>query len=389
MKFVDKKLCSHFGQCGGCRFQDVAYPDQLRRKEEICREYLAASEFDPVLKPIVPSPQPYYYRNKMEFTIAGAGAGVSCGLHRRGTYREVVDLRECLIFSEDAPLLLEAMRGVVRESGLPPYDIHTHRGFWRNLVVREGKFTDQIMINLVTTSDGRIDRETLKKRFLDLPTAKKVTSLIRTVNDSYSDAVVPEDVRILAGNACLEEKIEGLSFKIAPYSFFQVNPAILPLFWREFQDLFPDGSMATALDLFCGIGPIAFLLSRRAGSVIGIEMNEEAVAKARLNAGLNGVTNVEFFSGPTKNVLLDHREEWRGKIDLAVVNPPRAGISKKVVKRLKEIAPPLIVYSSCNPKVFFSEAARFSEDYELISLQPFDFFPHTPHMEVLALFKRK
>ena len=382
-------ICRHFGECGGCRLQDREYPLQLREKDERCRKLLQNSGIKGAMQSIVPSPRPFYYRNKMEFTFYHDGGELVCGLHRRDKSRSVFQLQECLIFSEDIPLIMATVIEYARKSGLPAYHPYRHQGFWRNLVVREGKFTGQIMVNLVTSSKGDFDEDAFREAFDGLPTKKRIVSLIHTVNDSLSNAVIPERVSILMGESFFEEKVFSLFFRILPFSFFQVNPFILEVFYRKLHTVLNLQGRETILDIFCGSGTLGLVLSSRARSILGIELDEAAVENARSNARLNRIGNLTFIAGKASRVMVENRDHWPGKFDLVVVNPPRSGISKKVVKRILEINPERVVYSSCNHKTFFVQAALLLDRYNLETVQPFDFFPHTPHMELLAVFRRE
>jgi len=382
-------VCKHFGECGGCRFQDREYSLQLEEKDATCRRLLADSGIKDDLGEIIPSPQPFYYRNKMEFTFYHDGGELVCGLHRRDKNRSVFQLEECFLFSEDIPIIMNAVMEFARKRGLPAYHPYRHQGFWRNLVVREGKFTDQIMVNLVTSSDGDFDEDDLRAALDGLPTKKRIVSLIHTVNDSLSNAVIPERVTVLTGSSFIEENIFNLSFRIPPFSFFQINPFIMNVFYPELHRVLDLQGSENILDLFCGSGTIGLVLSSRANSILGIELDEIAIENARSNARINRIENLSFIAGKASRVMVENREDWPGKFDLVVVNPPRSGLSKKVVKRILEINPERVVYSSCNPKTFFSQAEWLLEIYHLETVQPFDFFPQTPHMELLAVFRRE
>ncbi|MFH1038842.1 MAG: 23S rRNA (uracil(1939)-C(5))-methyltransferase RlmD [PVC group bacterium] len=389
MKRVQPAICRHFGECGGCRFQDLEYPMQLRMKDERCRSLLRDCGISTDLQPIIPSPRVFHYRNKMELTFDRDGGKPICGLHRRDRAQRIFQLDECRIGPEDAPLITAAVTEFARGSGLPAYHPYRREGFWRNLVIREGKFTGQILINVVTTSRGEIDEAKLGQAIEGLPSGKRIASLIRTVNDSPSNAVVPQRLSLIRGEPFLEENIGGLTFRIPPFSFFQVNPFILETFYGVLKDLLALTGDEHILDVFCGSGTIGLVLSSRAAAVTGIEVDEQAVETARINAGLNRRGNLSFLAGKAADVLLRHRDRWRRRFHVAVVNPPRPGISKKVAKRILEIEPERIVYSSCNPESFLTQAALLLNNYHLEIIQPFDFFPHTPHMEMLAVFRRK
>ncbi len=383
------RLCRHFGLCGGCRLQDIPYADQLRRKEELCLKLRKEAEIDTALQPIIPSPRIFYYRNKMEFTFADQGGELRLGLHCQNRKREVFNLQECLIASRSIPAIVSDIHRFVRESGLPAYDVFRHTGFWRNLIIREGKFTKQLMINLVTTSRGSPNLNQLAELIFSSETEEEIVSLIWTENDSFSNAVIPESFRVIRGRGYLEEILDDLTFQISPFSFFQVNPFIIKIFYRKLLEFLHPHGEETVIDLYCGMGPVSLVLARRVKEVLGIEKEVTSIEAARLHAGLNKITNVTFLSGEARKVLLEKRENFRDQIDIMVINPPRAGLSKKVRKRVKEIRPRVIAYSSCNPATFFSNLPDFLESYTVEIIQPFDFFPHTPHLEILGILRLK
>ncbi len=382
------EICRHFGECGGCRFQDIPYRLQLREKEERCRDLRDEAGLETEIRPIIPSPRIHYYRNKMEFSFGEAGGETVCGLHRREKKRSVFPVRQCLISSPDAGPIVEAVEAFARQSGLPPYDTYRHQGFWRNLVIRESKSGGKLLVNLVTSSRGEPDREKFLSALDRLPAGSRITSVIHTVNDRPANAVIPESWETLRGEPLLEERIAGLVFRIPPFSFFQVNPAIIEIFYRELKGILRLTGRERILDIFSGSGAIGLVLSGEAESILGIEIDPEAVANGRFNARINRVENLSFLQGKASRVLAENRHRWPGRFDLAVVNPPRSGISKKIAQRLRELNPERIVYSSCNPATFFPQVELLAETHRPVILQPFDFFPHTPHLEMLAVFER-
>jgi len=381
--------CRHFGLCGGCSYQDVPYPAQLAAKESRCRELLAPFLQGISCAPIVGSPSPFYYRNKMEFTFGFTGEGLpALGLHCRDNPRNVFPLEECPIFSRRLERILPAVSDFVAGLDREPYRIRGHTGFWRNLVVRETKFTGQVLVNLVTVSAPELDVAPLV-RVLEAALPGEGLSVIHTLSDSPSNAVIPDKVIRLLGPGELEEEIDGRTFHIPPFSFFQVNPSAIRLFYRCLGEIPALSGHEEVLDLYCGTGPLGVVLAGMAGGVTGIELDPAAVATARINCRLNGVSNADYVVGDARKVLLEHRQHWRGRFGLVAVNPPRSGLSKKVIKRILELEPGVILYSSCNPNTFAPQAELLLESYRLEYVRPFDFFPHTPHLELLAVFARR
>jgi len=381
-------ICRHFGECGGCRSQDVPYPEQLAAKAARLEELRSAQGMAPVILPPVPSPSRWHYRNKMEFSFGERNGGIVCGLHHAEKKKDVLDITECRIFSPAAAAVLSAVREFARAGGLPAYNPYRKCGFWRNLVLREAKNRGGFLVNLVTTSRGEPDWEALLASLArELGTTN--FSLIWTVNDSVSDAVIPAKTAILAGPGYLTEDVAGLTFRIHPFSFFQVNVSLLPDFYRHLSSSAALSGSENALDVFCGMGPISLILARDAKTVYGIEREEATVENARLNASLNRVENAVFIAGPARRVLKENSPRWRGALAAAVANPPRSGLGAKAARRIAELAPGTFIYSSCRPESFFPEAALFLDRYELESVRPFDFFPHTPHLEVVGVFRKK
>jgi len=382
------QICRHFGECGGCRFQDLPYQSQLREKESLCRRLQDEAAIETPIRPIIPSPRIFHYRNKMEFSFGEESGETVCGLHRRDRRRSIFPVSECLISSPDTGTIVSAAAAFSRRAGTPAYDPYRHRGFWRNLVIRESKSAGVFMVNLVTSSQGELDREGFLSALGEIPAGDRIASVIHTVNDSPANAVVPEKWAVLRGEPFLEEKISGLTFRIPPFSFFQVNPAIMETFYRELKEFLALGGREKILDVFSGSGTIGLVLAEGAESILGIEIDPEAIVTARFNARLNRKDNLSFRQGQAARVLAENRRLWPGRFDLVIVNPPRSGISKKLARRLLELRPERIVYSSCNPRTFFPQAGLLADLYRPVILQPFDFFPHTPHLEMLAVFQR-
>ncbi len=383
------RLCRHFGICGGCSSQDIPYPQQLLRKQQVIEALMKQHGIDSTLSRVHPSPQPWYYRNKMEFAFFEEEGKVICGLHKPGHHYEGFSLKECFIFSEDAALIVAAIEEEAQQHGYRAYNKYAFNGFLRHLVVRESKSLPQLMVNLVTTSQAELEEGSLIQRLNALPLKKKIVSFLRTINDSASDAVVVQKQKVVFGEDSIEERVDGLRFRIFPQSFFQVNPSALPQ-WYETIRRFADLTLSQKLlDLYSGIGGISLHMARHADFVWGIELFDELIKSARMNASLNGANNVSFLCGDVSRVLLENLF-LRGTIQAITVNPPRSGLSKKVIKRMREINAPVVVYSSCNPASFFLDIQRIIQeaDYHFAALEAFDFFPHTPHVEVVGVLRK-
>ncbi|MCF7908343.1 MAG: 23S rRNA (uracil(1939)-C(5))-methyltransferase RlmD [Candidatus Omnitrophica bacterium] len=380
------KICKHFSECGGCRFQDIPYQQQLETKEARVKGLLELSELSTQLKPINSSEQ-WYYRNKMEFSF-GYERGVVCGLYSKDKKRRVVDLEECLIFSSDLRLILEAIKYFLKDNKHSVYDKYSHKGFLRNLIVRETKFTNQLMVGLVTSSSEELNSQSFIDELNKLKLKSKIKSIYWIINDSLSDAVIFDKKELLFGDEFLEERLGDFRFKIGIDTFFQVNPRMIADFYKKLVSYGGLSKDKRVLDLFCGLGSIGIHLANQAKFVWGVEVVKEIVDLAWQNAKLNHIDNISFFTSDVRKFLNTQGIFYRD-VDLLVVNPPRSGLSKKIIRAILRLEPKEIIYSSCNPTALFIDLKGLSDQYSIDFIEPFDFFPHTPHLEVLSLLKRK
>lgn len=388
-------LCPHFGICGGCRWQDIPYGMQCRFKADIVRGMLSGIPGiePPHLVELVPSPDTVYYRNKMEFSFgSGPGSGeaprrvcthagdteVRLGLHERGKFDRVFDVTGCRLQSELSNAILDETRRFAVGSGLSVYGLKSHEGLFRYLVIREGKFTGEVMVNLVTSGEefpcaGEF-ADMLASRFCE------ATSVILSINRSPGGVAAGQERRTLRGAGCIHEQIGGLTFTISPDSFFQTNSCQAFNLYdtiREFSGL---TGTERLLDLYCGTGTIGIFLSRRAAEVTGVEAASEAVEDARMNAALNDAGNCTFIAGRAEEIL----EEGMGRFDVAVCDPPRVGIHPKALAALLRMRIPRMVYVSCNAGAIPRDLEMLAmAGYRLVSVRAFDMAPHTPHIETV------
>ncbi len=390
------KICKHFHECGGCRFQDIPYKEQLIAKQDNVKEIACFHKIDTSIKPINPSVVEYY-RNKMEFTFAPlensltgptGKEGVVCGLYSKNEKRKVVDIEECLIFSPDSGKILKTIKEFAKKKKYPAYNKFTHRGFLRYLIVREAKFTKEIMIGIVTSSAQALDSKELIKVLTSLKLKSAIKSIYHIINDSFSDAVVFEKKELLYGEPFIEEKIDDLRFRIDIDTFFQINPYMLVDFYKKIKKYAGLSLQQQVLDLFCGVGSIGMVLARDAKFVWGVEKETEIVNMAWQNAKINKIENISFFTADSRK-FLNTQGAFYQDTDLLIVNPPRCGLSPKIIRAILRLKPKAILYSSCNPKAFFIDLEGLLDEYNLDFIEPFDFFPHTPHLEVLSILRRK
>ena len=379
--------CRHFGVCGGCRFQDLAYDVQLAEKERQVRDALVriGRFVDPPLEPIVPAVAQFGYRNKLEYSFTAGEDGVDLGFHRAGRWDEVIGIEECLLTTDAGNAIRLAVRAWAREEGLEPYDQETGSGYLRHLVVREGRNTGQALVVLVTAPGERFEAG----YFVDvLRRFPEVRSIHWAINDTPAEQTnLP--TRLLWGEDAIEEKLLGLRFRVRPSAFLQTNTAMAERLYelaREFAGLTGDENV---FDLYCGTGTIGLALAASARSVWGLEISEEAVACAIENAELNGIENARFFAGNVGQTIQELREE-AGSPDVVVVDPPRAGLAGKALRRTGDLGAPRLVYVSCNPTTLASDLQVLRDEYgyELERCRPVDMFPHTPHVESVSVLSR-
>jgi 23S rRNA (uracil1939-C5)-methyltransferase len=378
--------CEHYPECGGCRFQDLAYEAQVAAKAEQVEDALRriGRVADPPLEPIVPAESVFHYRNKLEYSFTQTPEGPALGFHRAGRWDEVLDIRRCWLTTDLGNAIREAARDWARAQALEAYDQGEHTGFLRHLVVREGRNTSQVLIQLVT-APGKLDAESFVAALTRFP---EVRSIHWSINERPAE-VTNLPTQLLHGDEAIEEELCGLRFRVRPNAFLQTNTAMAERLYglaREYAELTGEESV---YDLYCGIGTIGLTLAADALTVWGVDVSEESVACALENADLNGISNAAFFAGEVGEVLEDLRER-AGDPDVVVVDPPRAGLSGKALRRLARLEAKRIVYVSCNPTTLAGNVKELSGEwgYRLDRARPVDMFPHTPHIETVALLTR-
>jgi 23S rRNA (uracil1939-C5)-methyltransferase len=379
--------CLHYHEgCGGCRFQDLAYDAQLEAKAAQVRDALERigklSGFE--LEPAVPAESVFHYRNKLEYSFTPGEDGVALGLHRAGRWDEVLDIDKCWLTTDVGNAIRNAVREWARDEVLEPYDQELQTGFLRHLVVREGRNTAQALVLLVT-APGDLPEDTFVQTLRRFP---EVRSIHRAVNDSPAE-VTNLPTTLLWGDEAIEEEILGFRFRLRPNAFLQTNTAMCEVLYRlagEYAALTGD---ETVYDLYSGTGTIGLSLARSALTVWGIELSEESVACAVENSELNGIANAAFFAGDVGRDL-DELRDRAGPPDVVVVDPPRAGLAGRTLRRIGRLEAARIVYVSCNPTTLAGNAKELAGEfgYRLERAQPVDMFPHTPHIETVALFTR-
>src|SRR3954454_22539285 len=367
----------------GAPWQVLPYERQLAAKAEQVDEALRRiGKLDGFeLEPIVPAVQQWRYRNKLEYSFgSGPGGELVCGFHAPGRWDRIVPLEDCLLASEHGNAVREQVVGWARAHGLRADEGRSHSGELRNLVVREGRRTGEVQVRLVAAPvDLPLDA---------LAEGVQADSLLVTTTDATGETTAEGETELVAGTEFIDEELADLRFRISPLAFFQTNTEMAERLYGVAADLAELRGTERLYDLYCGSGTIALVLSARAAQVFGIELVPEAVADAIANARRNGIDNAQFFAGDVR-LALRELVERAGRPDIVVVDPPRAGLSKKAMRRLIEAAPKKVVYVSCNPTTLAPNAAQLTEaGYALRRVRPVDLFPQTPHIECVAMLER-
>jgi 23S rRNA (uracil1939-C5)-methyltransferase len=384
--------CAHFGACGGCRFQHVDYAAQLALK---ARHLLRTLEEGGIAgavamtKPITGSPDLYAYRNKMEYAFGEKHGALALGLREkvtssRQTYRRTLPVHECPIFGPVVGRVFPVLVEFAREHGLEGFEPATRKGHLRHLVLRQAKRTGELMVILVTADLPEVDLATLAGRLAEA--VPELRSFAHVVNSRGSDLVEFERTSLVAGVPFIEEKLAGLSFRIYPPSFFQTNTAGAELLYGRIREEAPLTKESRVLGLYCGSGAIELSLAGAAGQVTGIDASAVNIANAVENALVNRIDNAAFVPGTVEALLAEPRRE---PADVVVVDPPRVGLTSKALRRTIALGAPAVIYVSCNPGSLARDLRAFIDaGYRIASLSPFDLFPHTPHLETLAVLVR-
>jgi len=393
-------FCSHFGVCGGCRWQMLPYPLQLKYKQQQVADVLEriGKVALPPINPILGAEDSRFYRNKMEYTFSSrrfllpgelhdpaiTSQQNVAGFHARGLFDKVVDIDTCYLQEEPTNRLRKAVRDFGLENDLSFYDIKAHEGWLRNLQLRICT-TGEVMANLVIGYED----EKLVRRLADLLLQQfpDLTTLLYTVNVKWNDSISDLSPKVLHGKGYVIEKLEDFQFKIGPKSFFQTNTRQgekLYQVTREFAEL---TGKETVYDLYCGTGSIGIFVSRQAARVVGVEVIAEAVEDARENAVLNGISHAAFFAGDVVDICQDSFFAAHGRPDVIITDPPRAGMHEGLVNKILEMEAPTVVYVSCNPATQARDLRLLDAKYAVTRVQPVDMFPHTHHIENIVQLK--
>ena len=388
--------CEYSGFCGGCKWQFLKYEQQLIYKRQHVLDSLEhiGRIKDTLVHDTIPSELIFGYRNKMEFSCsdrrwllphelgqADVDIGFALGLHVPGTFHKVIDTRECLLQPNLGNHLMDEVRTFIRSSDQPVYGLRSHIGYWRFLVLRHSVAHDRWMVNIVTAEDRRESVQPLADRLRDR--YPKVVSIINNITSRKAGVAVGDVEYTLAGSDIISDKIDGFEFEISANSFFQTNTRGAALLFKIVEKYAGLSGSETVLDLYSGTGTIPILLSEQSKAVTGIEIVESAVDDAEKNCRKNGISNCKFIRGDIRKCL----SQIEQRPDVLIIDPPRAGMHKDVVKQVLELGAGRLVYVSCNPATMARDLELMQETYRLEEVQPVDMFPHTYHVEAVGKLK--
>lgn len=389
--------CPHFGECGGCTYQTLEYPTQLKMKSEQVKRIMdQAIEGDYEFQGIESSPMEWGYRNKMEFSFGDCAKGgeLMLGLHKKGSFYDVLQISDCRITNEDYNTIINCTLTLCRERGLTYMHKLSHEGYLRHLLIRRAATTGEILVNLITTSQWSAAYQGTEPEFLDefrsrlkgLNLNGSIVGILHSVNDDPADTIKAELTQTLQGKDFFFEEILGLIFKITTFSFFQTNSFGAEVLYNIARGFVGDTRDKTVFDLYSGTGTIAQVLAPVAKKVIGVEIIPEAVTAARENTALNDLDNCEFICGDVLKAL----DEITDKPDIIVLDPPREGINPKAMKKIIAYGVDRIVYISCKPTSLANDLQALQEGgYEVKCVKCCDMFPQTVHVETVALLAKK
>lgn len=394
-------VCEHFGVCGGCKWQHLPYPEQLRFKEKQVHDSLQRIAKVEGLKvnPIIPSDRTEFYRNKLEYTFSSnkwftreeisSGktfeSSNAVGFHIPGMFDKVVDVNKCWLQDEPGNSIRNFVRKYAEKNNLVFYDTKNHGGFLRNLTVRN-TLSGELMILFSFGEENKDAREKLLNEVkLTYP---EITSLLYTINTKLNDTIYDQEIITFSGQEYITEKMDGLSFRIGPKSFFQTNSRQALSMYRIVREYAGLIGGEIVYDLYTGTGTIANFVTAKALKVIGIESVPEAILDAQKNSSINNILNTEFYTGDIRDILNEEFIRVNGKPDVIITDPPRAGMHPGVVESILFAEPEKIVYVSCNPSTQARDIEMLKQKYKVTEVQPIDMFPHTHHVESVVLLKK-
>ncbi|MDR2824490.1 MAG: 23S rRNA (uracil(1939)-C(5))-methyltransferase RlmD [Prevotellaceae bacterium] len=398
-----KPLCPHFGVCGGCKWQILPYPEQLKfKQQQVVDSLTRIGKIElPAISPILGSVKTEFYRNKLEFTFSNKAWTVepppkvassdkfngAVGFHIPTFFDKVLDIEKCVLQDDISNRIRNEIRCYAIKNGLTFFDIKNHEGFLRTMIVRTSTTGELMLIVVFYYEDKLLQNKLLAHIYEEFP---QITSLLYIVNSKANDTITDQQVQIFDGNDYIVETMEGLKFKIGAKSFFQTNSEQAYELYKIARNFAQLSDNELVYDLYTGTGTIANFVARNARKVIGIEYVPEAIEDAKINSEINGIANTEFFAGDMKDILNHDFIAAHGRPDVIITDPPRAGMHDDVITAILNAEPKRIVYVSCNPATQARDLNLLDQKYKVAAVQPVDMFPHTHHVEnVVAMEKKK
>ncbi|MER2997871.1 23S rRNA (uracil(1939)-C(5))-methyltransferase RlmD [Pontibacter populi] len=394
-------FCEHFGICGGCKWQHISYDTQLFYKEKQVKDNLEriGKVVLPAFDPILGSKQDKFYRNKLEFTFSSFGwltneqiqSGLdydrnALGFHMPGRFDKILDIQHCYLQPDPSNAIRLAVRDYTRAKGYEYYDAVKQTGFLRNLIVRTANTGDLMVILLVKYDDQEAIHGILDDLYAKFP---EITSLQYVVNPKMNDTFHDQEVICYIGQPYIYEQMEDIRFQVGPKSFYQTNADQAYELYRLTREFAGLTGNELVYDLYTGAGTIANFVARQAREVIGIEYVPSAIEDAKINSGLNNITNTTFYAGDMKDILSDELIARHGRPEVVITDPPRAGMHPDVIEKLLQVHADRIVYVSCNPATQARDLELLSDKYDVTRVQPVDMFPQTHHVENIVLLTAK
>lgn len=382
-KASQKRICPVSRKCGGCQLMNLSYPEQLKFKQAKVVKLLGGFHR---VNAIIGMEKPFHYRNKVQAAFGRTRSGeIISGVYQSSTHN-IVKTDSCLIEDEKADEIIVTIRKMVKDFKLTVYDERKGNGFLRHVLVKRGFSTNEIMVVLVTgtgvfPSKNNFVKELLKRH-------PEITTIVQNINNKFTSMVLGEKETILYGKGYIEDVLCGLTFRISPKSFYQINPIQTEILYGKAIEFAELSGKERVIDAYCGIGTIGMVASKTAGEVIGCEVNPDAVRDAKINAKINGVENIKFVCADAGEFMLSMKEQGE-KCDVLFMDPPRAGSDKKFLSCADALAPDKIVYISCNPETQQRDLYYLIKNgYKVKKIQPVDMFPFTAHIESVVLLKK-
>ena len=376
-------LCPHYRKCGGCQLQNMTYEKQLSFKQvkviRLLGRYCHVDE-------IIGMKEPYHYRNKVQAAFGMKNGKVVSGVYQSSTHN-IVPVDDCLIEDTVADSIIVTIRKLSVSFKMKPFNDVTMTGFLRHVLVKRGFVSGQVMVVLVTSGGAFPSQRSFVNALLQRH--PEITTIVRNINDRRTSLVLGAKSEVLYGDGYIEEKLCGLTFRISPKSFYQINPVQTEVLYNKAVEFAGLSGTERVIDAYCGTGTIGLIMSKHAGEVIGVELNPDAVKDAKSNAAANGVKNIRFFCGDAGRFMVEMAEMGEAA-DVVMTDPPRAGCSPDFLRSLVKLAPKRVVYVSCNPETLARDLGFLTrKGYRVQKIQPVDMFPFTEHVETVVLLEKR